>query len=76
MRLDIERQNRLQPSRIEFGKKAITDLGYEITFESSTELIFMFNNKPVHFFPYSGWHTGNTIKDGRGLNKLLRQIKK
>ena len=75
-RLDIERQNRLQPTRIEVAKKAITDLGYEINYESSTELIFMFNGKNVHFWPYSGWHSGATIKDGRGLQKLLRQINK
>lgn len=73
-RLDQEREKRLQPTRMESGKKAITDLGYAIEYESSTELIFTFNGKRVHFWPYSGWHSGATIKDGRGLNKLLRQL--
>lgn len=29
----------------------------------------------VHFYPYSGWHTGKSINDGRGWNNLYNQIK-
>lgn len=74
-RLDIERQLELEPKRMEFAKKSIEDLGYKVTEVSSTELRFEFRNKTVSLFPYSGWHSGSTIKDGRGLSKLLRQIK-
>ena len=74
-RLDIERQNTLQPKRKEYCKEQITKLGYVINYESETELVFDFMGHPVKLFPYSGWHTGRTIIDGRGLVKLLRQIK-
>lgn len=74
-RLDTERQEALEPKRMAYAKERITELGYAITFESDTELNFLFNGGKVHFFPYSGWHSGSTIKDGRGLSKLLKQIK-
>lgn len=75
MRLNIERQRRLEPTRIEIAIARITELGYKIKYQTDTEICFDFNGSPVKFWPYSGWHTGQTIKDGRGLNKLLRQIK-
>lgn len=74
-RLDQEREKELQPERMAYAKKAIEDLGYEITIEKSTSLTFMFKSEFVTIFPYSGWHTGKSIKDGRGLQNLLNQIK-
>lgn len=74
-RLDIERQGELQPKRMEYAKEQITKLGYKIEYETETEIAFLYEGKVVKLFPYSGWHTGQTIKDGRGISKLLRQIK-
>ena len=73
-RLNKERQSELEPKRLEYAKKCITDLGYEITFEVNTALHFIYKGETVKFFPYSGWHTGKSIKDGRGLQNLLNQI--
>jgi hypothetical protein len=74
MRLDKERVTELQPQRMEFAKQKIEALGYVISFENETTLQFLFKGKKVNFFPYSGWHSGATIKDGRGINNLLKQI--
>lgn len=74
-RLDKEREAALQPERIQHAKNKITALGYEIIYEDGTRIDFMFNGSKIQFYPYSGWHTGATIKDGRGLNNLLNQIK-
>jgi len=74
-RLNIERQNELEPQRMVHARNQITGLGYAIVRESKTELVFEFKGREVHFFPYSGWHTGSTIKDGRGLSNLINQIK-
>jgi len=74
-RLNTERQNKLEPLRFAAAKQKIMDLGYEITSETTVELIFKFNGSNVRFYPYSGWHTGRSIVDGRGLQKLLNQIK-
>lgn len=74
-RQDKEREAELQPKRIDFAKKSIEDLGYEIVIEKKTSLTFQYKGEFVTIFPYSGWHTGKSIKDGRGLQKLLNQLK-
>lgn len=75
-RLDIERQKELEPKRMEYARNKIAGFGYSILEETETTLKFEFNGSVVTLFPYSGWHTGKTIKDGRGIEKLIRQIKK
>ncbi len=75
MRLDIERQKRLEPERIEFAKKQLAKLGINVLTGVDKSLIwFYFKGACIKFYPYSGWHSGKSIKDGRGLNKLLKQI--
>lgn len=73
-RLDIERQIALEPKRILYAGQQIENLGYEVTV-IGTRIEFVFKDKIVKFFPYSGWATGKTIQDGRGINNLLKQIK-
>lgn len=75
-RLNDERQNELTPERMTYGKEQIKINGYEIIYEDEVELRFLFKNELVKFYPYSGWHTGKSITDGRGIKKLLSQIKK
>jgi hypothetical protein len=60
---------------MEVAALAIQKLGYTIIHQDYTELRFMYNNELVKFYPYSGWHTGRSIRDGRGLQELLNQIK-
>jgi len=74
-RLDKEREQRLQPERMDYAVKEIEKLGYAITYRDKTRIQFGFMDSYVTLFPYSGWHTGKTIKDGRGIEKLLAQIK-
>ena len=73
-RLYIERQIRLQPERMRHAKEEIIKLGYVITAETLTHIQFKFKGSVVTLYPYSGWHSGKTIKDGRGLKGLLKQI--
>jgi len=74
-RLNIERQNALEPKRLQHAKREIEKLGYKIVSETETELRFEYMGHIVYYFPYSGWHSGSSIKDGRGLSKLLSQLK-
>lgn len=73
-RLDTERQERLEPTRRETAIEAFTRLGYDVR-EENKALMIMFKGSFVRFFPYTGWHTGKTITDGRGLKNLLKQLK-
>ena len=73
-RLDIEKQNKLEPQRIEYAKLELSKKGIEILFEDNVSLKFMINKKLITLFPYSGWFSGKGIKDGRGIENLLKQL--
>ena len=75
-RLNTERQFKLEPKRIEFSIKEIENIGIPVQYSDSTSIRFIFKKYLVTFFPYSGWYTGKSIIDGRGLDKLLKQLKK
>lgn len=73
-RLNKEREEALQPERMEYAIKEIEKLGYAILYKDKTRIEFGYMDARVTLFPYSGWHTGKSIKDGRGLKNLLNQI--
>lgn len=56
------------------AKDKIQALGIEVTEVGATELRFMFRGHLVKFYPYSGWHTGKSIQDGRGFKHLYDQL--
>ena len=59
-----------------FFSAIFTDMGFDV-YESGdgTTLIFEYNGNTIRYFPYSGWHSGKGIKDGRGIKNLLKQLK-
>lgn len=73
-RLDLERQSELEPKRIEYARQQLENLGLEITYECSTRIDFIYKGVTIQLYPYSGWHSGKTIKDGRGIHNLLNQL--
>lgn len=74
-RLNIERQKELEPLRMLYAIKRIEEItGIVPIVVNGNELQFYFKEQLIIFYPYSGWHTGKGIKDGRGLNKLLKQL--
>ena len=75
VRLDKERQQELEPQRINFAVQKLSEIGIEVTSKDSTKITFDWQGSKITFFPYSGWHTGKGIKDGRGINNLLKQLK-
>ena len=74
-RLNQERQSRLEPTRMATAKEAIEKLGFEVREAGDTQLVFSHKGNTIRYFPYSGWATGWSIKDGRGLKSLLKQLK-
>jgi hypothetical protein len=67
----IEKEN----ARMDYAGKAIANLGYPCTWDHKMKcLLFQYKGATIRFYPFTGWHTGKTIKDGRGLNNLLKQL--
>lgn len=70
-----ERRANKEGDRIDYAIKQITGIGYAVTMEGNNAISFTFKGGRVMVYPYTGWFTGKTVKDGRGINNLLKQIK-
>lgn len=75
-RLNKDRQAELEPIRMEKAIESIQKLGYEIGNKCDSHFDFIHKGRTITYFPYSGWASGATINDGRGLKKLLSQLEK
>jgi len=67
-------RKKAEPERIDYAIYQIHELGYDISFVNDKRIEFDVLGHLVIFYPYSGWHTGKSIKDGRGLINLLNQL--
>lgn len=74
-RLNKERQLELEPKRMQYAMNVLTKMGFKPEVIGDTKIQFEFKGSPVSLYPYSGWHTGKTITDGRGIELLLKQLK-
>lgn len=70
-----ERKELLQPGRIEYARIKLNELGYDVEQTSQASLRIIHRGSPVIIYPYTGWFTGKTVKDGRGIYNLLKQLK-
>lgn len=75
-RINVERQKVLLPKRMAYAIKALKARGIEATKVNDAKLEFEYNGAVVSFWPYSGWHSGKSIKEGRGIENLLKQLDK
>lgn len=73
-RLNQERQAELEPKRMQSCTEKLESLGFIVRTIGGDRLEFEFKGNVIKFWPYSGWHSGKGIKDGRGFGKLLKQI--
>jgi hypothetical protein len=73
-RLDKERQDKLEPKRKDLALGRIKELGLEILLVTDSRIDFLFNDNKISYYPYSGWHTGKGIRDGRGWSNLKNQL--
>lgn len=66
---------RKELNRIKYAIFKLKELGYISKYiEKEKCITFMYRDAIVKFYPYTGWHTGKTIKDGRGICNLIKQL--
>lgn len=65
---------RHQPRLMKEWQEALEDIGIDVHVLSDSTLVIQHKGKKVNVFPYTGWFTGKTVEDGRGLKKLLAQL--
>jgi len=65
-------RNDVEPSRMQYAKQRLSDLGYSFTSNDQSVRI-IFKNKAIVFWPYTGWFQGCGIS-GRGIDRLLTKL--
>lgn len=72
--MELHDRKSIQADRMAYALDQLNEKGIDVHYQDESEIRFMWNGSEVKFYPYKGWHTGKTIKDGRGLKKLLDQL--
>ena len=73
-RLNKVRQKELEPKRMEYALRVLTDLSIPAIRYNDNEINFEWKGNTIQFFPYSGWFQGKGIKPGRGIENILKQL--
>lgn len=55
--------------------RTFTKMGLNPVKVNEAKITFEFKGKPISYWPYSGWASGESIVDGRGIKTLLNQLK-
>ena len=70
-----ERRKGMEMDRMDYAKKKFEERGIVyIHNENIKALEFAYKGCVIRFFPYTGWASGRTIQDCRGIGNLLKQI--
>lgn len=72
-RLNQEKEKKLKPSRLKKAIEEIEKRGFHVR-ANDEKVIFSFEHSSIVYWVYSGWASGKSIKDGRGLKNLLEQL--
>ena len=64
----------LLPERMAHAKKKLGMAGIQFSCPDDLTIMFRHNCETVRFYPFTGWFTGKSVQDGRGLQNLLRPV--
>jgi hypothetical protein len=68
-------KSKRQPQRMAYAIKKLKEAGYWPVEIDTTQLqVEAKDGSTVRFWPYSGWFSGTSVKDGRGIENLLEQL--
>ena len=65
-----------QQDRMNYSKQQLEQRGYIVTEVDRTLLEFTHKGNTIKFYPYTGWHSGKGIKQGRGFWNLIHKLEK
>lgn len=64
-----------QARRMKYALEQLREIGI-VPFETNdTTIKFHHKGEVVRFYPFTGWASGKTIKDKRGIKNLINQLK-
>lgn len=74
---EVKRQERMDvgSNRMKYALAELNKLGVTILHYDETKIVIDNNFSKVTFYPFTGWFTGKSVKDGRGIKNLLKQLR-
>lgn len=75
---ELTRQKRggQEPGRMEYAMAALRERGFKPVWNEDEKAVkFDYKGSTITFWPYRGWFSGKGVKDGRGIRKLLNQLR-
>ena len=74
--LSLKNRSGKEPGRWEYVLKTLRELNFKPEEDLENKCIrFSYNGNIITVWPYKGWFSGKGVKDGRGIAKLLKQIR-
>ena len=62
--------------KIAMYHKALNKVGFKVKRVSGRVISVWYKNERVLIYPIKDWFSGKSVTDGRGLDNLIRQLKK
>lgn len=69
-----QEREEIEKDRYDYALRKLSKLGMPIKPVNKSRIDIKFRGNIIQFFPYTGWHSGKGIKDGRGFKKLYNQL--
>lgn len=70
----LAHRNEVEPRRFEYAVDKLMQAGHSVGKNPEDEKSIIVNGY-IKFWPYTGWYSGKGIGSGRGINKLLEELK-
>jgi hypothetical protein len=70
-----EKREKYISTRRTYAKEQIEALGYHVEEEDKYTLKFMYHCNIIRYYPYTGGVVGKGIKNTRGIDALIEQLK-
>ena len=70
-----ERRQQKEAGRINYAKSKLEERGIVYIYNENVKALeFVHKGCIIRLYPYTGWFSGRSVKGGRGLENLLKQI--
>lgn len=70
-----ERRQQKEAGRINYAKRKLEERKIVYIYNKNIKTLeFAYKGCVIRYYPYTGWFSGRSVKDGRGLENLLKQI--
>lgn len=63
-----------QPQRMAYAMQELRKRCINPEQINDVKIEFIWKGETISFWPYTGWASGKSIEDGRGIKNLLKQI--